>query len=908
MPEWKQEILKRLSGLKLAPTREAEIAEELAQHLEDRYQELLASGATEAEARHLALEELGDPLADKWRQPITDELARGLKRVEHEAAQEPIVPGGGGSSNFLAPLWQDIRYGLRMLRKNPGFTLVAVLTLALGIGANTAIFSVIYALLLRPLAYANPQQLVRLFEDKKQEGIADDGTSYPDFEAWRRQNHAFSGLAGYQVHDLTLTGRGDPAAVRTIVVTPELFSVLGAQPLAGRAFIREEGRKGAAPVAVLSENLWRGRFGSDPNIVGRSINLDKRAFTVVGIMPATFRFPLSENAQNLWIPLAQDPLFSGWMSRPGGHWLSVVGRLKPGVSLAQAQAEMDSVSARLAQEFPAEDTGWTAHLVPLHQEIVGNVKSALLALMGAVGFVLLIACVNIANLLLTRATSRSGEIAVRRAMGAGRARLVRQSLTESALLGLLGGGAGVLVAYAGVQGLTALLPPGLPPVHAIQLDGWVVAFALLLSGIAGLVSGVAPAFFWAGSSLTANLKETRATSGSGRERLRKTLAVTEVALAMLLLVGAGLLIRSFAALTSVNPGFEAEHLLKAEVSLPQFQYSKPQQWTEFSDELLERLRAQPGMKDTAAAVPLPLADGFVNLSFDIAGVPPVPGVARDADYVAVSPNYFRVMGIPLMRGRTFSREDAPSAPRVAVISEALARLYFPNQDPIGKNLIFGFPPNGAAPREIVGVVGDVRDVSLGRTPGPMMYVPFNQAPFWGVVLVVKTDLSTESAANVIRQEVKNMDKDLPVTDFASMPEILEASVAQPRFRTLLFSLFGALALALAAVGIFGMISYSVASRTREIGIRMALGAEKGKVLRMVVGQGLTLIILGVSIGTLGAFGLARFLSSLLYGVKPTDPLTFTLVSLILIVVALLACYIPARRATQVDPVVALRYE
>ncbi len=806
---------------------------------------------------------------------------------------------------------RDTRYAFRMLRKNPGFTAVAVLTLALGIGANTAIFSVVYAVLLKPLPYANSEQLFNVFEVKPQEGITGTGWSYANFEELREQSRVFNEMAGNQAHQLTLTGRGEPSVVNTSVVTPELFSLFGEKPLAGRIFYSEDGKPGAPPVVLLSENLWRDSFGADPSLIGNSINLDKRSYTVIGVMPAAFRFPQLTESEQLWIPLVQDPLFGSWMDRRGGHWLRVTGRLKPGVSMTQAQAELDAISARLAKAFPAENDGWSIRMVPLQQMIVGNAKYPLLVLLGAVGLVLLIACANIANLLLTRATSRAREIAVRTTLGAGRARIVRQLLSETAVLGLLGGVTGIGLAYWGVQGLSLLLPASLPQVNTIRVDNVVLGFALLLSAVASCVFGLAPALFAANSNLQTSLREGGARSGEtgNRRRARSFLAAGEIALAMVLLLAAGLLLRSFAKLMSVSPGFDVQHIVKADVSLPRFQYSTPQQWTAFSDELLARIQAQPGLQDSAVAVPRPIADGFVNLGFDIVGNPPLSaGTSRTADYVSVSPSYFRVMGIPLLAGRFFNQHDVMSAPRVSVISQAMARLYFPNQDPLGKRLTFGFPPDGGAEREIIGIVGDVRDVALGQDPGPMMYVPYAQAPFWGANLVVKSTLSPSGVAAAIRQEVRIMDKDLPVTDVAMMPDILEASVAQPRFGTFLLGLFAAMALVLAATGIFGVISYSVSRRTNEIGIRVALGASRGAILRMVLQETLILTLVGLALGVPSALVAARMLGHMLFGVSANDPATLAAVAFALAAVAALAGYVPARRAMRVDPMVALRYE
>jgi putative ABC transport system permease protein len=864
-----------------------DFANELDAHLDMLTDENIRRGMPPEEARRAARIKLGG---------VTQ-----LKETNHELRGLPFI------ETFL----QDARYASRMLRKNPGFTAVAVLTLALGIGANTAIFSVVYAVLLKPLPYANPNQLVSAFQANTQNGVPETGTSYPNFEEWRAQNHVFSELATIDFHQLTLTGRGEPSEVNTCVVTPEHFAVLDVKPLQGRVFFPEDGKRGAPPVVIVSENLWRGTLGANPNILGSSIILDKRPFTVVGIMPAAFRSPFINNKPEVWIPLVQDPLFGSWMARRGGHWLAVFGRLKPGVSIAQAQAEMDAISERLASEFPAENKGWTVRLVPMQKEIVGDVRTALLVLLGAVGLVLLIACANIANLLLTRATSRSKEIAVRTALGAGRSRIIRQLLSETSVLGLLGGVIGIALAYWGVRALSSLLPDNLPRMNAIRVDNFVLIFALALSAIASVAFGMVPALFASKSDIQSTLREGGGRSGESgnRRRARSFLAAAEIALAMVLLVAAGLLLRSFSKLTSVSPGFDAQHIVKAEVSLPQFQYSKPQQWTAFSDELLAHLQAQPGLQDSAIGIPVPITNGYINLGFEIVGVPPASqSDSRLANYVSVSPDYFRVMGIPLLSGRLFNQQDIASAPSVTLISKALAERYFPNQDPIGKRLNFGFPPNGDVDREIVGIIGDVRDMSLGDAPGPMMYVPFAQAPFWGANLVVKSNLSTSAVTAAIRQEVRKIDKDLPVTDVGKLPDFLDASVSQQRFRTFLLGLFAAMALILAATGIFGVISYSVSCRTNEIGIRVALGASRATILRMILRETLLLTFAGLLIGIPCALIAAHLIGHMLFGVSANDPVTLAAVAFTLTGVATLAGFIPARRAMQVDPMVALRHE
>ena len=827
----------------------------------------------------------------------------GLEQVKEQVRE---MRSGHGLEIFI----QDVRFGLRMLRKSPGFTAVAVLTLALGIGANTSIFSVVSAVLLRPLPYANPGQLIFVSEAKPEAGISGLGMSYPTFTELRDDNRVFSAIAGLGGHALVLTGHGEPSEVSTVVVTSEFFSVLAAEPLLGRAFVAEDGQRGAAPVVVLSENLWHDRFGADPRIISRSITLDMRPYTVIGVMPASFHTPFLNQTNQVWIPLAQDPLYSVWMTKPlREHWMAVIARVRPDISSAQLRTELDTIGARLANEFPAEK-GWAIRTEPLQQTITGDVKLPLLLLLGAVGLVLLIACTNVANLLLSRATWRSKEIAIRIALGAGKRRIARQLLTECAILGLLGGLTGTLVAYWGVATLVPLLPSSLPKFHSIRVDGWVLVFAFVLSLATTLVFGLAPVLSAAGSDPHKELGEgARAGESAGPRRARTFLAVAEIALAMVLLTGAGLLMRSFSELTSVNPGFEPDHVVKAMVSLPQFQYSTPRQWAAFSEELMTGLQAQPGMQDFAIAGPLPIVDCCITLAFQIVGNPPLPaGTDDSANYVPVSPRYFSVMGIPLLRGRLFNESDSSSSAPVALITEALAKHYFPNEDPLGRHLLFGFPANGIVSREIVGIVGDIHDVSLGKEPGPMLYVPFAQAPLYGAEVVVKSMLSTSAVVGAIRAVTHGIDKNLPVTDIAQLPNALNASVAQPRFRTLLLGLFGAIALILAAVGIFGVISYSVSRRTRELGIRMALGAQPGSVLSMIMRETLALTLIGIAVGIPCAVATARLITHLLFKVTPYDPVTLALVPLVLIAVGALASYIPARRAQRVDPMVVLRYE
>jgi predicted permease len=879
-------IKRRLHSLFRPSSADAELQDEIEIHIQQLTNEGTAAGMSEVEARAMALREFGpiDHIKEKCRD------TRGV--------------------NWIEDFVQDLRYGVRSLRESPGFTAIAVVTFALGIGANTAIFSLVDAVLLRSLPYRDSDQLVLLFNVPLNRPEALAGISYRDFAECRKQNRVFREMAGNAFHDLTLTGSGEPAIVNTAAVTPEIFPLLNAEPLLGRTLLPEDGKPGAAAVVVLHENFWRSRFGSDPNLIGQSIDLDMRPFTVVGILPASFQYPEGAPRPDVWVSILQDPLFGPLTSKPGVRLLRVIGRLKPGVSIAKAQAEMDTTGARFAKAFPAEDSGFTIRIQPYRQTVVGNLKPALLILLGAVGLLVLIACANIANLLLSKAASRGREMAVRIALGASRARIVRQLLTESVLLGLLGGAAGVLLAVWAVRSLHPFLPPEVVRINSIHPGGPVLVFALLLSVVAALATGLAPALLATPADLQTNLKEGGERAGQrGSQHIRSFLVIAEISLATVLLVASGLLIRSFALVTSVNPGFDPDNVTEAAVSLPQFRYSTPQQWTAFSKELLERLHAQPGLQESALAAPLPMdRQGQAAFVFTIVGNPPLPpGKSTTADYATVSPGYFHVMRIPLRRGRFFSEQDVPSKPNVAIISETFAKRYFPNQDPIGRQLEFGFPPNGNVPREIVGVAGDVRDVALSREPGAMMYVPFAQAPLYGGEVVVRSSLNASGVAAAIRQTVYSMDRNLPVTNVRPFSDALGESTSRERFRTFLLGLFGTIALVLAAVGVYGVISYSASQRVHEIGIRVALGAQRGDVLRLVLGQGARLALLGLGIGAVLAFLFTRWIASLLYGVSATDPLTFGAVAIVLLVVAVTACYIPARRAMRVDPMAALRY-
>ncbi|HUB17041.1 MAG TPA: ABC transporter permease [Acidobacteriaceae bacterium] len=874
----------RLHNFATGRRGDARLREEMEHHLALQAEENVRAGLSPAEARRQAALKFG---------------GHGTIREQYRA--EEGLP-------FLQVLLQDALYAVRRLSKAPGFAAVVVLTLALGIGANAAIFSVVQAILLRPLAYDQPNRLVNIGEDNARAGVLGAGMSWPSFLALEQKHDIFSSVCGLAFHALTLTGHGDPADVSTIAVTPGFFSVLSTKPLVGRALADDDGREGAAPVAVLSEALWRSRFGGDPRVPGTAIELDQRAYTVVGVMPASFRTPFSSQTEQVWIPLLQDPLFSKWTTRPPQiHWMPIIARLQPGVSLDRAQAALAAFSAGNAGQDPVE-RGWTARAQPLQQVLVGDLKAPLLLLLGAVGLVLAIACANIANLLLAQATARSKEIAVRIALGASRGRIARQLLTENALLGLLGGAAGALLAWRAVPALALLLPEGLQRLHSIRVNTPVLLFALGLSIASSLAFGLAPVLFAGRSDPQTTLREGGGAGESKRaRRARSLLAAGEIALATIVLAGAGLLLRSFARLLSVGPGFATDHVVKAEISLPRFQYTKAEQWTAFANQLLMQLQARPGMRDSAVAAPLPILDDAVTLPFSIVGnPPPARGAAPTADYVAATPQYFGVMGIALVRGRLFSADDAASMPPVAVISEALAKRYFPHQDPLGRHMMFGFPPHGDVSREIVGVVADVHDVSLAEAPGPLLYVPFAQAPFWGGEVVVRGSLSTAAVADAIRAETHRIDRNLPVTQIESFPEAIHSSLAWPRFRTLLVGGFGGMALLLAAIGVYGVVSFSVSRRTREIGIRVAMGASPATVRRLVLRESGMLAVLGLAVGIPAALGLTRLFAAMLFGIAPDDPLTFAAVALLLAGVTLAAAYLPARHAARTDPTEALR--
>ncbi|HEX8651885.1 MAG TPA: ABC transporter permease [Pyrinomonadaceae bacterium] len=806
----------------------------------------------------------------------------------------------------MGTLLQDLRYGCRMLLKTPGFTLVAIVALALGIGANTAIFSVVNGVLLRPLPFKDPDRLVWAQAADLKTGEPGGSISPPDFLDYREQNRVFEHFAALQYISFTLTGdAAEPERVTGARVSADFFETLGITPVKGRSFLAEEEREGSNRVAVISHGLWQRRFGSDPNLVGKTVDLSGQSTLVVGIMPAGFQFP---SEVEVWSPI---PFGGKETSMRRTHFLNAIGRLKPGLTLQDAQADITSVARRLEQQYPETNTNYGMGLTLLPEQIVGDMRRTLFVLLAAVGFVLLIACANVANLSLARGATRGKEIAIRVAMGASRSRVVRQLLTESVLLAVLGGVLGLLLAVWGVDMLVALSPEDLPRVKEVTIDPRVLSFSLLISILTGVLFGLAPALsFSRGRDLNETLKEGGRASGAatGHNRMRSLLVVAEVALSLMLLVGAGLLIKSFLKLSKVETGFDATSVMTMRISLPQTKYAEPQRRAAFYQQLLERTRALPGVEAAGVISELPLSGQNNDTYFTIEGKPPAAPGSEDrlANFRTASPDYFRVMGIPLIRGRFFNDGDREGAPHAVIISETFARRFFPDEDALGKRLTIdlGEPWTG----EIVGVVGNIRHFSLATEPFREMYMNIAQTPRGSVNLVVRTRSDPAALTAAIKQEVQGLDRDLPIYNPKTMEQRVSESAAAPRFRTLLLALFAALALVLAAVGIYGVISYSVTQRTHEIGVRMALGAGRRDILKLVVGHGIVLTLIGVAIGLIGAFMLTRIMATFLFGVSATDPLTYAVVSLLLIGVALVACYVPARRAMRVDPMVALRYE
>jgi putative ABC transport system permease protein len=806
----------------------------------------------------------------------------------------------------MMTFWQDIKYGVRVLLKNPGVTFVAVLALALGIGANTAIFSVVNAVLLRPLPYDKPEQLIVMLSVNAKRGLTQHSFSFPNFADYRSQNSSFEALTAYTGMSAALAEGQSPEQLQGASATIDVFKVLGTKPLLGRTFMPEDERPGGAPVTVISYGLWQRYFGSDPGIIGRQIKLDGRDKTIIGVLPADFKFQFVNDPPEFWTPM--DPADEMNKQR-GASYIQVLGRLKPNVTIQQAETELKSIAARLEQQYQEDNAGRSVQLVSAHEQMVGELRPTLLVLLGAVAFVLLIACANVANLLLARAAGRGREIAIRTALGAGRLRIIRQLLTESVLLSTLGGGLGLLLAIWGIDLLGSMVPANVPRFSETRLDLPVLAFTLGATLLTGLIFGLAPALSASKLDLNEALKEggRSASEGRARNRMRGLLIISEVALSLVLLVGAGLLIKSFMHLRNTNPGFNPDRVLTASLSLPSIKYKEDEQIVRFFQQAIARTAQIPGVEAVGTIMPLPFSGNAISISFNIDGQPePAPGEEPVSGARIISPDYLRAMSIPVIKGRAFTEQDKADAPKVILINETLARKFFPNEDPIGKRLNLGI---NNIKGEIVGVVGDVRSSQLTKEAGPEFYVPDQYAAFGYASLVVRTSSDDPATiAPALRSAIQEIDKDQPLYEVRTMNSLVADSIARQRFSMMLIALFAVLALTLAAVGIFGVMSFLVTQRTHEIGIRMALGAQDSDVLKMIVRQGMALTLAGIAIGLVAAFALTRVMSGLLYGVSATDPLTFIVVSALLAAVALLACYIPARRATRVDPMVALRYE
>ncbi len=828
----------------------------------------------------------------------------------------------------METILQDVRHGFRMLIKSPVFTIVAILALALGIGVNTAIFSVVNVMLLRPLPFAEPDQLMAIWTTNAKRNTSRGSTAPPDYRAWT-ENKAFDQMGAYYLDDFNITATDQPERVRGAIVTTNLFPLLGAKPMLGRLFMSEEETFGQHRVAILGNNLWRSRFGADPNLVGKQVTLNAENYTVIGVMPPDSWLRQPRQKADLWVPMSFEP--GSNRNTRNNYFLRVIGRLKPGVSIPQAQAEMNTISQRLEQEFK-ENAGLGTRIVSLSQDIVGDNRPILLVLMGAVGFVLLIACANVANLLLARAAARERETAVRIALGASRMRLIRLWLTENLWLSVIGGALGLVLAYVGLRIILALAPENLSRDAIISqgvtipLDQRVLLFTLLLSILTGIIFGLLPIVQASNPDLTKALKDSaRGSTSGGSLRTRGLLVVSEIALALILLIGAGLMLKSFMHLQSINPGFNSDNMLTAQIALPELKYKEWDQRSTFFHQAVERIKSLPGVQAVGATTSLPMSNESWGKQFSIEGrTPPATLDQVEAvEYRQITPDYFKAAGVPLLKGRVFTEQDTKDTPGVVIINESVALTFFPNEDPIGKRVWTGppesmlspnlLPPGGRFPRmTIVGVVGDVMSYGVNRPIEWEVYAPHMQGggniPLAKMYLAVRTSSDPLALTGALRNEIRSIDTDQPVADIRTMEQRLNDSLWQPRFNMLLLTIFAAVAVVLAAIGIYGVVSYNVAQRTSEIGIRVALGAQRSDVLKVIMKHGIVLSLIGVGIGLGAAFALTRVLSTLLVGVSSTDLTIFGIVALLLLGITLVGSFIPARRATKIDPLIALKTE
>ena len=899
MPDWKSEVKRRLARLGLEPAREAEIAEELAQHLEDRFLELQSGGATGPDASRAVLAELDE----------IGRLPRGLRRPDRAAA-EPVVLGAE-RMNVFGEAWQDLRFGMRTMRRQPLVSAIAVLALALGIGGNTAIFSMVNAILLRQLPFREPDRLVSVYVRRPDPGRF--SFNMPDFIDFRDQNRSLAGLAAYASWSANLSDGGDPERLQGMRVSADAFEMLGVEAEVGRALQPSDDTPGQQRVVVLGHGLWRRRFGSDPAIVGKSLTLNGAGYVVVGVLPPQVVLPI-RNAE-LAIPLA--PEADPWRGvRNSTNFLRGWARLKPGVTREQAESDLTAVAQRIRRQYPvanAQKLGVT--LVALPDEVVAGFRLALWVLLGAVGAVLLMTCINLGGLSLARSATRHREMVIRTALGATRRRLVRQLATESLLPAVLGGGVGLLLAWYGIDLLIALSPASLPRAAEVHVDVRVLGFTLALSLLAGAIFGLVPAWQATRVNLNDALKESARGGAGGRRqsRARGVMVVSEVALSLALLVGAGVLINSFLRLQAVDPGFDARDVLVVRLSLPKAQYPNRAAATAFHDALRPALAALPGVASVGVVSSLPLSGDSATIPFTIEGRAAAPGEEMLAGYRLIDAGYLRALRIPLLSGRGFTGDDAAATPNVALVSRSLARRCWPDGSPLGAHLMIDDNDQGPRPVEVVGVVGDVKHTGLDEEPAPHIYLPIHQTHEDSVIWLtsnqywlLRTEVDPLTLSGAVRRAIQAVDPEVPASSIRTMDDYLAASVAPRRFNLWLLTVFAAAALVLAATGLYGVIACGVSQRRREIGIRMALGAQPGDVLRLVIGEGMAMTLGGVAIGLAAALGLTRLMKSLLFNVSATDPLTFCLTTWLLALVALLACWIPARRAMRVDPTVALR--
>jgi putative ABC transport system permease protein len=808
----------------------------------------------------------------------------------------------------------DFKYACRMLLKAPAFTAIAVMTLALGIGANSAIFSVIDTVMLKPLPFPDPDRIVMVWGHAPASAGGGNRNvhSFPDYADFRDQSQSFAAIASYTRAGAVLSHGEESQELEGVAINAEIFDTLWVAPFLGRGFTREEDKVGAAPVVVITHSLWQRAFGGDPKIVGQQITMTARSYTVIGVLPAGWKFPVQSERIDYVMPLQFVIGGSGLQNR-GSHFLEVVGRLKPGVVLPQAEAELNTITARLAQQYPDTNTNFSAvSIVPLHASITGDIRPALIILLGAVALVLLIACANVANLLLARAAARSREIAIRTALGASRARIIRQLLCESFLLALLGGFGGLILAWWGTDVLSAVGPKGVPRLSEISVNATVCAFTFFIAIVSTVLFGLVPALQVSRGSVNESLQQGAkgSTGGLHTHRVRAFLVVSQVAISLLLLAGAGLLIKSFFNLRGANLGFNPERVLTASISLPRVKYPEPDLQVRAFDRIIEKLSALPGVEAMGAVNPLPLNDNIRNSSLMVSGAAPLPqGQHPDAGHLMVAGDYFQAMRIPIISGRFIDRRDTKDSPLVVMINQAFAKRFFPNVNPIGQQVMIDQDDNKAPPCEVVGVVADTRHNTLAEDPGAECYVPFAQEPQRRLDFVFRTSAANPAGLHMaVKNAVHEIDKDVFVPAFEPMEHFLSLQLAQPRFNMMLLVAFAGVAMVLAAIGIYGVIAYSVAQRTREIGIRMALGAQRGQMLGMMLRQSLTLVVLGLALGLAAAVAATRLLAALLYGVGANDLTTYGAVVGLLGGAALLASYIPARRAMNVDPMVALRYE